>query len=332
MGTVNATDYGPGGVKLTLPYWSPYDLLGYFLGLLGPAPQEATKETYFLPLTAVYGIWCSKIAGHAPKRFKWKPPGKGSGDWPYMFQCTWYKEKDKASRIAFRLGSCMGGDEFNENQVGSWRHTVGVRRFRILLSARLRIIMAEEEKNFPSPANYRAMERNANGTTTAYGNCAETYPFRGLMDRYVRLPVPIISPASSLQFSPPSIVPCVLILIHLCFSSFESCPVTNLSNLHGLALQRDFIQTSRNNPAYDDSEDGVVWKRIRGPCGNCRVLLQRAGAKLTNFEDLEPENAPQNSPAMEKGDGASASVPGENVSAVAAGRKSSSGDENGYIN
>ncbi|KAN0085539.1 hypothetical protein V8E54_002006 [Elaphomyces granulatus] len=43
-----------------LPYWSPYDLLGLFLSLMGP-PAAATKRNFFLPLTAMYARWCGQI-------------------------------------------------------------------------------------------------------------------------------------------------------------------------------------------------------------------------------------------------------------------------------
>jgi hypothetical protein len=62
-------------------YWSPYDLLGLFLSLMGPAPNGATKRNFYLPMTAVYGRWCRQIAGNAPRN--------GICDRPYMFQCTW---------------------------------------------------------------------------------------------------------------------------------------------------------------------------------------------------------------------------------------------------
>src|SRR5271155_2852432 len=62
-------------------YWSPYDLLGLFLSVMGPAPDGATKGNFHLPMTAVYGRWCRQIAGTLPSN--------GVCDIPYMFQCTW---------------------------------------------------------------------------------------------------------------------------------------------------------------------------------------------------------------------------------------------------
>jgi hypothetical protein len=62
-------------------YWSPYDLLGLFLSLMGSAPAGATKRNFYLPMTAVYGRWCRQIAGSLPHN--------GICDIPFMFQCTW---------------------------------------------------------------------------------------------------------------------------------------------------------------------------------------------------------------------------------------------------
>src|SRR4051794_29392658 len=36
-------------------YWSPYDLLWLFLSFIGPAPDDATKRNFYLPIAAVYG-------------------------------------------------------------------------------------------------------------------------------------------------------------------------------------------------------------------------------------------------------------------------------------
>ena len=47
-------------------YWSPYDLLGLFLSLMGSAPAGATKRNFYLPMTAGYGRWCRQIAGSLP--------------------------------------------------------------------------------------------------------------------------------------------------------------------------------------------------------------------------------------------------------------------------
>lgn len=62
-------------------FWSPYDLLGLFMSLICPAPANATRENFYIPLTAVYGKWCYKIG----------PPNHNGNKirFPSMLQCTW---------------------------------------------------------------------------------------------------------------------------------------------------------------------------------------------------------------------------------------------------
>ncbi|PYH69863.1 uncharacterized protein BO88DRAFT_443238 [Aspergillus vadensis CBS 113365] len=61
---------------------------------LGRSPAGANKRNFYLPLTAVYGMWCKKLIGE--------------GATPYVFQCTWNEEGDfflGASRGAYSLRS-----------------------------------------------------------------------------------------------------------------------------------------------------------------------------------------------------------------------------------
>jgi hypothetical protein len=58
-----------------LDYWSLFDLFGLFLSSLGPAPHGATKQLFYLPVTAVCG-WCREIGSTSQR--------------PYMLQCTWH--------------------------------------------------------------------------------------------------------------------------------------------------------------------------------------------------------------------------------------------------
>ena len=41
----------------TLKYYSLYDELGWFMTLLGPAPPEASKENYLIPMGSVFCKW-----------------------------------------------------------------------------------------------------------------------------------------------------------------------------------------------------------------------------------------------------------------------------------
>lgn len=136
---------------------NPYDLLGLFLSSLGPAPIGATKENFYLPLTAVYGRWCAQIAGSALG---------GVGYLPAVFQCTW--------RIAdgippqFFLGSSVAG--YTQVGTGTWPRVVRKGRFDLLFRD-------EDFDKSPSLAQHGE-------AGTRFGSCAETHPFLELM-KYV---------------------------------------------------------------------------------------------------------------------------------------------------
>lgn len=168
-----------------------YDLLGLFISILGPAPTTADKNNYFLPLAAVYGRWCSRIAGHACWKWNWKTPGNGAGDWPYMFQVTWKLmkapvdkkppagKKPPADYKVFFLGSSIAGDDWIENDkddkdkyTGKWRRAVQHSRFNWLYSGlRLKKFTLKDFDSSPVQKNPKTTSNQP------YGNCAETYPF-----------------------------------------------------------------------------------------------------------------------------------------------------------
>lgn len=153
------------GKTIDVGYWSPYDLLGYFLSQLGPAPAHANRNNYFLPLTAVYARWSSKIAGRY---------SGGAGDWPFMFQCTWYRESgyDEAH---FGLGASLAGSGWDSSRVGEdWRTRVGFSRF-LLLSIDTPAIVNLERSDWDN--NTAPEQTRPGGSQTRWANCAETYPF-----------------------------------------------------------------------------------------------------------------------------------------------------------
>ncbi|KAI2780787.1 hypothetical protein F4815DRAFT_469101 [Daldinia loculata] len=223
---------------------NPYDLLGLFISILGPAPTAADKNNYFLPLAAVYGRWCSRIAGRACWKWEWDTRGNGAGDWPYMFQVTWKLmkapvdkkppagKKPPADYKVFFLGSSIAGDDWIEKKTGKWRRAVQQSRFDWLHSGlRLKTLKPEDFDSSP-------VQKNPNTTSNQpYGNCAETYPF-------------IFSVRSS-----------------------------GNKNLMGLALQRDYMK----NEKLEDYNHGEVSANLCGPCANCRKLIEDAGAKIANF-------------------------------------------------
>lgn len=97
----------------------------------------------------------------------------GVGDWPYMFQCTWYNETNfKKAGKYFSLGASLAGSEWLGKDVGfGWRERVGSYRFDVLLRAPVKLVAEQDwaKKNAP--------EQQSGGSGTAWGNCAETYPF-----------------------------------------------------------------------------------------------------------------------------------------------------------
>lgn len=60
----------------------------------------------------------------------------------------------------------------------------------------------------------------------------------------------------------------------------------------GLALKRQFMQ-KEEYPEYDEYKNGEIWKNLMAPCANCRILIQRAGAEVSNFAaKLDKNKAP----------------------------------------
>ncbi|KAI0423466.1 hypothetical protein F5Y09DRAFT_242450 [Xylaria sp. FL1042] len=168
--TISSTYQGALEKAITLNWWNPYDLLGFFLSILGPAPAAATKNNYFLPLCAVYGRWCSRIAGRAQDGWEWPNPGDGKGDWPYMFNVTWRPEGAPVnSAIFFFLGSSTAGDEWKEKEVGQWRTRVQRQRFDLLFAKlQMKLFAQDTFDKASSPRQWR------NPSAQCYGNCAET--------------------------------------------------------------------------------------------------------------------------------------------------------------
>ncbi|KAI1186326.1 hypothetical protein F5B17DRAFT_404437 [Nemania serpens] len=155
-------------------WWNPYDLLGFSLSVLGPAPAGANKNNYFLPLTAVYARWCSRIAGRPMRAWGWTPSShNGQGDWPFMFNATWRLEKKSTDgKIFFFLGSSTAGDNWLPKEVGQWRTRVQRQRFDTLFAG-LQMKLFEQDSFDMKTSKVQQRDSNA----FCYGNCAETYPF-----------------------------------------------------------------------------------------------------------------------------------------------------------
>ncbi|GAA85268.1 hypothetical protein AKAW_03382 [Aspergillus luchuensis IFO 4308] len=135
-----------------VPYWALPDLLGLFMSKLGRSPAGANKRNFYLPLTAVYEMWCKKLIGE--------------GVTPYVFQCTWNEEGD------FFLGASRGA--YSRHSERPWLAVVDRARFGVIKSEPLTLAGW-------SLARSPCMEWRKKKDGTPFGRCAETYPFCKLL-------------------------------------------------------------------------------------------------------------------------------------------------------
>ncbi|CAI7636415.1 unnamed protein product [Penicillium viridicatum] len=137
-----------------VPYWSPFDLLGRFISLTGPAPRGATRDNFYLPLTLMYINWCRKIAPLAP----------------WVYSCVWAEQKDKQSR--FHLGGSLAGYRNAEGQGNRW--------VKILQRARFNVL--RDQRNDTAGIKFEVTAlKGRNRNFIPFGNCAETYPLASIL-------------------------------------------------------------------------------------------------------------------------------------------------------
>jgi hypothetical protein len=133
-----------------IPYWSPADLLGLFLAKTGPAPPAATKLSFFLPLTAMFGRWVKQLIGTNA----------------FMYNCTW--RVSATGQAHFFLEASLTGYNVRVDLVGQWSRVIQKARYRLVAGEFLSL----HGWSFScSPA------RMCGSASTRFGNCAETYPF-----------------------------------------------------------------------------------------------------------------------------------------------------------
>ncbi|KGO70464.1 hypothetical protein PITC_014740 [Penicillium italicum] len=137
-----------------LPYWSLFDLLGRFLSLTGPAPQGATQDNFYLPLTLMYTNWSQKMAPRAP----------------WVYSCVWAEEEDKQSR--FHMGASLGGYRIPDGEPNGWCRALQRARFDVLHDERIQTAGIRFED---TPLTGRT------GNPIPFGNCAETYPLVNIL-------------------------------------------------------------------------------------------------------------------------------------------------------
>lgn len=148
--------FDAGGIHL----FNQYDMLGLFLGLLGPAKaSQANKYNLYLPLLAMYAQWCSELG-----TVVW-PDGMSA--MPTMFQCTW----DVASGW-YRLGASLGGERAARRDTGTWLEQIRNARFNVLTQSRKNRVAFKVVRG----KEIRDKDRE-DVDPPPWGNCAETYPF-----------------------------------------------------------------------------------------------------------------------------------------------------------
>lgn len=136
-----------------VPYWNNYDLLGLFLSSLGPAPANATKESFYLPLVCMYGRWCAQIGSKTP----------------FMYSCCFRSRGERD----FFLGASLEGYAWDYELTGRWKPMLQMARFSLVNTERFRLTNWSFDV---SPKRQTDPVRGAR-----FGNCAETLPFIHLL-------------------------------------------------------------------------------------------------------------------------------------------------------
>ncbi len=163
-----------------LPYCTQYDLLGWFLSVVGRAPGDANVDNYFRPALFLYARWCAEMAGDRSVS-------------PFMAQITWLDRRGAAQPVLVAPhlpdgaddadggaddGDDDGGDGGDEQQPGAeqLRMALGasIGATRIMKSTvRLMRYHLLKEAAPGLPADDVSLVRRG---AQRLGHCAETYP------------------------------------------------------------------------------------------------------------------------------------------------------------
>ncbi|KAF7115228.1 hypothetical protein CNMCM5793_001655 [Aspergillus hiratsukae] len=102
-----------------IDFWASPNMLGFLLGLLGPAPAGATKRNFYLRLTAMFGKWCQRLC---------------SARLPTVVQCPWSTADGR-----YCLGASMSGHDAEKRTTGSWLAVLNRARFSVIRNERFRL-------------------------------------------------------------------------------------------------------------------------------------------------------------------------------------------------
>ncbi|KAJ5375409.1 hypothetical protein N7517_007415 [Penicillium concentricum] len=96
-----------------IPFRSLFDLVGLFISSIGYAPHHANARSFYLPLTAMYGKWCTTLGDTAPT----------------VFNCTWITAGNDQDR--FFLGASLEGYK-DIHRAGEWTEAIMEARFSLI--------------------------------------------------------------------------------------------------------------------------------------------------------------------------------------------------------
>jgi hypothetical protein len=162
-------------------YLTPYDLLGLFLSLSGPAPQGATNRNFFLPMTHLYAQWCKKIASVKATE---GAHFQGVAPPPTMYQCTWLLHSKNNDPPEYFLGASLSGystkrPKRNTNATIA-RRAVGLRWEQMIQECRYQLLPPDKLGPEYGTSAESPMRKDSPKIGTRFGNCAETHPFISL--------------------------------------------------------------------------------------------------------------------------------------------------------
>jgi hypothetical protein len=152
-----------------------YDVLGAFLMVIGIFHPTSTKVNFFLPLTAMYAMWCSKLGGHPDGQDPKNKDPERPGEWPTVYQCTWLNPKMVLKTGRFCLGASFQGCDFSNHVEGvGWEWAERLRDERLDM---LRAANAFDNKRYTDTKPRKQLEDREPLGNSRWGNCAEAYPF-----------------------------------------------------------------------------------------------------------------------------------------------------------
>lgn len=163
-------------------YLTPYDLLGLFLSLSGPAPHSATDQNFFLPMTHLYAQWCKKVASDKAEHIA---GFQGVARPLSKYQCTWLVHLENNNPAEYFLGASISGyitkKPKGKTRASNARKAVGLRWELMIQECRYQLLPPDKLLPKYDTIDASPMREDDPTNGTRFGNCAETYPFLYLL-------------------------------------------------------------------------------------------------------------------------------------------------------